>query len=147
MCMFLAHKKKKAARCLRSMLSFIKTWGRNEKTAALLPGENYPGQIAANKKRGSKIYKERLVSGATYRQLGIEHGGLSAGRVFQIFHKEKRRMLRLLVENGIVGKIGIEKHSPLWWELYKVEEEKVEKQIAESKKRYRGKRARPDETE
>ena len=123
MCMFLAYKKKKPV---------------------LLLGENYPGQIAANKKRARQIYEERLATGATYRQLGIKHGGLSAARVGVIFHREKRRAIWLLLENRIsgltAGKIGIEKFSPPWRGLYRVEEEKIEKQIAENKKRYRGKK-------
>ncbi len=123
MCMLLAHKKKKPV---------------------LLPGEHYPGQIAANKKRARQIYKERLATGATYRQLSIKHGGLSGAAVGVIFHKEKRRVISLLLENRIrgltAGKIGIEKFSPPWYELYWVEEEKIEKQIAENKKRFRGKK-------
>jgi hypothetical protein len=44
--------------------------------------------------RDEHIFTERNSRGTSFRQLGVDHGGLSPGRTRQIFYTEKRRARR-----------------------------------------------------
>ena len=47
-----------------------------------------------NRARDEHIFIERNSRGTSFRQLGVDHGGLSVERTRQVFYTEKRRALR-----------------------------------------------------